>query len=94
MAPGRRVLKRESTTTYGGLATPGTSIYTTTGGSPTPKYSVSPKREIESIDLSFSDDCEEEPPAPSNFRSYHGLPASVADQEFRSPSGMSIHRVK
>lgn len=96
MAPGRRLLKRESTSAYGGLATPGTSIYAATGGSPTPKGSVSPKREIESIDLSFSDDCEEEPPTPS-FRSYHGLPAderylSEADRQFRSPSGtLSAH---
>ncbi|CZR52308.1 related to interferon-induced GTP-binding protein Mx2 [Phialocephala subalpina] len=98
MAPGRRLLKRESTAAYGGLATPGASIYASTGGSPTPKSSVSPKREreIESIDLSFSDEYEEEPPAPSNVRSYHGHPAderysSVADREFRSLSGPSRH---
>ncbi|KAE8453298.1 hypothetical protein EG329_011365 [Mollisiaceae sp. DMI_Dod_QoI] len=81
MAPGRRVLKRESTVAYGGLATPSTSFYTGSSSS------VSPKREIESIDLSFSD-CEEEPPT---LRSHHGLPtdegySSIPDRARRSAS--------
>lgn len=84
MAPGRRgPIKRESTTAHGGLATPGASLYSRT---------VSPKREIETIDLSQPDEDEEELPI---FKSNHGLPSfnsssSARDRDFRSDSGMSI----
>ncbi|KUJ12350.1 uncharacterized protein LY89DRAFT_652811 [Mollisia scopiformis] len=66
MAPGRRAVKSESIVApFGGLATPGPSNYSA---------SVSPKREIELVDLSgsYSDDQEDDPqPTSSN----HGLPS-------------------